>query len=693
MVLAGKTVIFNPLAPPEARSINPQWIEEAARNGQTVNIIDGVIRGDLSLRFTVIQKAFQLVDCEADGMVDLSYADFKSILDLQGTRFMGLAIFEGTDAEKTLFLQPVGPGQTPAAVFEAPVNFAYMRVGSILDCEHVTFRTQTIFRSVQIGSDALFRDATFRGTANFEGAAIGGIADFAGAQFHDRASFGQIQARGLAFPGAVFRKQISFNAAEITTAAIFIADSTLPAAQFYGTADFTAFTTAGALEFDGTSFHGQLSLADAKIGGISGFQGTSFVGDATFERAQFNSAIFSADPKRKLPAASFVGAADFTGAHFAGPVSFSQVRFKGATDFSDISIGGIADFDGAYFLHPSELLFVGAKFEQNAFFNDTSFSGDTKFEGAQFELGANFEGAIFHGMGDFALSYFGGSAYFGDGKNQRGPTFAGKAFFDYAEFARDADFEDTVFGGDVVFRNAHITTLILSRTGKVDNDDQLNGTVDMRGCTYASIQGNWQQLLQAKDGNSRVVPYDLQPYSQLEAVLRADGRESDAEAVFLDQKRIERERDWSSGKWFRWLATAFWGWTTLYGYNPGRLAVVAFLLLAFSAFIFSRNGAVCSNPRFSDSPDNGRSHAPTVDSIPLPAAFILAFRYFLPIELPAESPWQPSTDRFRIQRLTLFRFCTFGNFLRVAGWILVPVFIALLTIYIYHAASPPFVNP
>jgi hypothetical protein len=95
--------------------------------------------------------------------------------------------------------------------------------------------------------------------------------------------------------------------------------------------------------------------------------------------------------------------------------------------------------------------------------------------------------------------------------------------------------------------------------------------------------------------------------------------------------------------------------------------------------IFSTPSAV------SPKAQNASIERPNPISISLWNAFGLSFHQFLPVDLPVEPQWIPSTDPIEVKVWAgkvwsvWIRPSSYANFLRLAGWVLVPLGIAALT--------------
>ncbi len=100
--------------------------------------------------------------------------------------------------------------------------------------------------------------------------------------------------------------------------------------------------------------------------------------------------------------------------------------------------------------------------------------------------------------------------------------------------------------------------------------EQFQKAVDLRGCTYDRIQVDWRSLLRRRDGNERINPYDRQPYARLEKIFRAVGQDRAADKVYLERRRVERQRMFIQAP-LSWLGDLLYKWIANYGVRPYRL--------------------------------------------------------------------------------------------------------------------------
>lgn len=273
-----------------------------------------------------------------------------------------------------------------------------------------------------------------------------------------------------------------------------------------------------------------------------------------------------------------------------------------------------------------EVSFAGSTFESTAIFRDTGFQADAESDNACFKRGVGFKDC----------------------------HFDNKASFRSVLATGDAIFNKVSFKGDVTFRSARLETFtfIPSEVFQAGGAAQLAGKVDLQGLTYDRADIPWKLLFDSME------PFNVEPYIQLERVLRAAGEDREADIAYLDRREREREKLWSQGESVR----AAWSWLQKvlfrYGIHPYRLAGASFLVLVLGGLVFSRHGAVMYK----------QIQFQTAEPVHLSIwqSIFFSVSQFLPI--PLESLWQPASTFALVYSIIH----------RVAGFVLVPLGVAAL---------------
>ena len=742
-LLSGKPLQFDPGIPEEERTIRAKWLEEAAQKSVRIDVRNAVVEGALSLKYTTFEEEVSLIACDLKEPADFSYTKFKYNLDLTNTMFrqdtqFKSAIFEYDalldeakflageasfidlhvrglfSAQRTHFVcEKVKFNRArfdqsvifAGSIFEGEVDFESVRIGDQAECPGAVFKKNVSFNAAKIDGSTFFcadpprnlPAASFEGEADFISVQIGVVGEFDGVLFRQNVSFGRAQIAQTAFfrgstfegkadfgsvrigdqasfQGAVFKQNVTFSAAKIGGSAFFRAEPArnLVAATFEGEADFTGTQIGTTGEFQGVAFKQNVSFNGAQIAQTAFFPSSTFGGEANFASvhiggvANFQGAVFKAK-------------ANFNSAKIDGSAFFRHTSFRQATSFERAEIWGAAIFRNAHFLKGSQPSFLGAQFKQGAFFQAATFEDEVAFRTAQFDVEARFHGATFSKKVNFDASHFTGLAQFSIGEDLLGAVF-NQVSFDHARFERDARFHDAVFQSDVSFRETLFRVVYFSPTGKVDDQEQFQGDIDLRGCTYERIQVNWRLLLRRRDGTQRLQPYDRQPYTQLEKVSRAVGEDRHADQVYLERRGVERKQKRQRGEYEAWLGDMIYALLANYGVRPYRLIFIPLVLLLLGTAFFSLPATV--------SPKEKNVVCGSGDPMRLSAwqAFAVSLHQFLPVDVPMGSHCVPSPGPVEVSIAPQWKWhftmrpSTFATFfLRLPGWILVPLGIAALT--------------
>ena len=226
--------------------------------------------------------------------------------------------------------------------------------------------------------------------------------------------------------------------------------------------------------------------------------------------------------------------------------------------------------------------------------------------------------------------------------------FNGEAQFYRFRCADDALFIGTVFTQPVIFAGASFQNV------------QFPGalfmrTIDLRGCTYAWLEpiAYWPNLM------DRLDPYDRQPYTHLEDVLKRAGQDQIARDVYYARKRRESRRI-TLRRPLSWLLDRMLWLLTGYGVRLERLFIATAVIVLLGTFMFQREGAVISL----ESPAAvGGASVPQPLTLHRREAFWYSVKLFLPVEIPAAGNWRPSPS----VEVCWLRMTTVATLLRLAG--------------------------
>jgi uncharacterized protein YjbI with pentapeptide repeats len=493
--------------------------------------------------------------------------------------------------------------------------------------------------------------------------------------FHNQAS-GAVT-RETIRQGILAGDQISFNASAPESARTIDADWIDEAVMRHAPIQISHAVIQGRLELRDSNIDQPFYMWDCTFKDYADFSYATFkreffVSDGTFlGGVSFQSAVF--DQKAMFQRTSFEGgAATFTETHFysdfdaegakfgtrgGGGTSFIHARFDGTADFAISVFNAGVDFISTQFF--GQGYFPGARFHSSADFSRARFFDIATFgANAPSKFDATFEGTAY-----FMETQFHSTAYF------KGVPFDNETDFVGARFDGDAHFEAGMFRGPVSFRSAVFHTVYFSTTA-TEETPQFGSSVDLLGCTYDRIEVNVPSLLRYPNGQSRIHPYNRQPYVQLEEALRKSGFEKSADYVYAERRSVE------NGNGFRSIWNRLYWLVANYGIDLWHEFIGSLGFILIGMWVFSRPHAVTI----------GESETRTTIS-PWSALFI-AVRHFLPFPLPAKSRWNPSHHLLcKWPTWSFLTAASYANLLQVFGWILIPLAAAWLTGALRHTAQ------
>lgn len=142
-----------------------------------------------------------------------------------------------------------------------------------------------------------------------------------------------------------------------------------------------------------------------------------------------------------------------------------------------------------------------------------------------------------------------------------------------------------------------------------------------------------------------------------------------AQNVFANGR--ERSSDWL-------FSSAYWLLAN-YGVKPYQLILLPLMLLTLAVFVFSQPQAVRRVDPSLGLEAKAKGSTLTIPDretfTPVGLAARVSMRTFLPVEVPLASGWEPSNHHIAGP----LRSSDFAAFLKIAGWILVPLGVAALT--------------
>jgi hypothetical protein len=192
------------------------------------------------------------------------------------------------------------------------------------------------------------------------------------------------------------------------------------------------------------------------------------------------------------------------------------------------------------------------------------------------------------------------------------------------------------------------------------------------GCSYNRLYAYWKRFLLPRSGS-----VDLQPYTQLESVLKRQGLDDMAARVYYEGHRVvgnEIRPEWGSPRFARRAfldipadrLMRFVG----YGVNSKNLLLVAAMLVIAGFYVFSQPSSTCSTVK-------GGACIVSSDAPKWDQAAWLSVRTFLPVDIPALEQTKAS-DQLVSPFGVRMRADYYASILRITGWIIIPTLIAAL---------------
>lgn len=731
----GESLEFDPNTERESRTIKAIWIVQSVAEKKRIRVRHAIIQGALNLKYSNCAEEFELLNCTFENTVDFAFSTFDKNLDVSGSVFKVGATFESAVLRRNgnlsgckfhngdlNFVDLVVEGRFYCnnASFESQLstNFEFAR-----------FRRSAFFNGSSFSGAASFAESIFESNIDFGGISFSKTADFSGGTVHGRlsfssfapagesgavfrssASFDRLTVRGLCYCGRVtFMGPVAFKGASLSGEAIFHrvrADKGIDfSGSHFGPTEFYGFDCSGKADFTGCIFEGDVSFSrdpdrtmePAKFAGDADFTGADIHGQLSFRsvavtgETSFNGAVIKSDAffdsEREQDSCSFEGPVDFIGLQVGGGARFDHARFKNGANFKKTRFSeGVAfchsifeasmDFSNADVLGNSD--FTDAQFN-GARFNGTRFRGEVYFEGTRFQSKTFFEDCQFDALTSFA-----------GGQTSTSTTQFHEVTFAYSRFAGGATFERSIFNGPTCFVNASFRAVSF----EVDNQ-QFYSTVNLAGCQYDRITVNWASLLFTSEvgGNpkrwskipmlvrfwifgprTRLEPYDREAIIRLEKSFRQTGEDRAARNIFLKRRLLEQGQKLDKREYLSWVADLLYRGFAKFGVSSIRLCLWGIALVLAGTCVFSRPDTVVPQDLRSDQ-SASPIHLSTWE------AFGVSVHQFLPVDVSMGSTWKPSprsvTVWVRDQRSVNLRPSYFATvFLRIPGWILVPLAVA-----------------
>ena len=689
------------------------------RVGVPICIVNAVVEEEIDLSFATFDGEVTFAGTRFEKRVDLEGAHFKRHADFSRCHFAAGVTMRAAKADFDLLL--IG-----ARVSEG--GFIGLSVGRRFDATLAEFGVKAGAEGIDAGTfahasikQAVFKHAAFHGGANFWGTRVELEMDLRGVCFGGKAEFAGVviggellcspsqegeEVRPTCFAGEAGFYRTSFRGIARFDEAVFEDQARFMACTFGDHALFEKASIAGKAAWTGSSVAGDLNLERAAFGAGARFDSLRVSGDLILRDS-----VFLAEASFRHT--SIGGEAVAVGSRFGGDLDFSYARFAGPAYFhpggTPVWVLGSARFDWSVFERYlnmkgvriyGEASFIRAEIRDSLSFEGTThLGGGVSMWGASVARSLSFVGTTFGGDANFTELAVSGAAVWGAQAEQPPQRFPGAAVFAGARVGAELDLAGVEFGGRADFAGVQVagrTTfegctfddeLSLAGAGFADLEfrpalsrergeqpEQFRGDVRLMGTRYTRVQVAYEELLQ------HVPEESDEPFLCLEKVLRGMGSGADADEVYRLMRRRNGRRLKERSR-LRWLADAAYGVFTGYGLRSDLLAYFSVALLALGTFVFQLPDAVVPGD-----PPAGMAAAPSTVSVWQAAG--VSLNQFLPLDIPSGGAWVPSDAGIVIGSWPTIAFRTYATFHTLCGYLLVPLFLAVVSGLLQRKREP-----
>lgn len=288
-----------------------------------------------------------------------------------------------------------------------------------------------------------------------------GSTDFRYMHFPDEFTFpNEIAGDRIRFEDATFLGNVVF-------ATTFRGPVSFKKAGFRARARFGRTQFLGEATFDGAEFSEKLNLREAYVDEDFSFMQGWVAGEADFSHLEADGDVFIGSTFTEpvsLQNAQFNEKVSLSGSTFEDHVDAKDLtcekefeaintEFQGDADFTEGEIGGRADFENVAF--GKRVLFASTEFHDGAHFNSATFEGETKFPNRTFWSIANFGAATFCDALLFRQVYSDGQVHFGRAEFHSETDFSLSFLNDEDPICEKVLFSGAVFRGDLTFGGHH----------------------------------------------------------------------------------------------------------------------------------------------------------------------------------------------------------------------------------------------
>jgi hypothetical protein len=342
--------------------------------------------------------------------------------------------------------------------------------------------------------------------------------------------------------------------------------------------------------------------------------------------------------------------ADFTCIKITGPTSFDGATFSGPVTFLYAVIDGSFSVKNAKFINKdAEVSFNSMKIDRGFFAADATFEGAVNL--VNLKTGDNFEAERAHFNNADRTAKF------------QMITLALNLFLAHAEFAGGVDFGSANVNANVELDDAKFSSAASFR-GMKAGSISINDTVfavapNFTNLTYQEIYPSSRVLTLIGNSSS-----DYTAYTQLESSLQKKGYTSEADNVFIQKKRLERN---SLGPWaasVSFLADAVHG----FGRRPYRVILFDIAIVGIGALVFRRQIMV----QKATNSESGKSGVESSHHPPPYNPLLYSLTLFAPgIDTQYTNNWRPSHEKKNVLHYAWWH--------KAFGWVLVSLTLAIWT--------------
>jgi hypothetical protein len=315
-----------------------------------------------------------------DPTVDFTGASFGSNIECMNALFKGPARFNSLRCGDRGVFNDALFGEEEKSI---SVDFTGASFGRNIECVKTEFNGTVYFSGLKCDDRGIFRDARFGNEASFRSASFGSHLVCTGAEFKGLASFNGMQCGGAGyFDSCKFKlkelKDSDSNTVDFTGAS-FGPHVECTDATFNGPVSFNSFRCKGSGRFDRTEFNRSVDLRLANFGLVLRCLETEF-------GERVDASWVTCDYESVFDRARFRAKANFRGLRCGSTGSFKGTTFEAdeVVDFRHSHFGVDLDLRGAYFA--GKVILGQASIANKLRLGGACFRGDTELYGSNIKI-------------------------------------------------------------------------------------------------------------------------------------------------------------------------------------------------------------------------------------------------------------------------------------------------------------------